>query len=298
MVVERRVVDNRVFLLGLDELYRYAMKNQERGELLTCARRVAEALHTPPADVPIEGYYSEESELTEYFRLLRALQQVEETSTPAVASLPEFQRLLDVVSSSLFGQPQQDDKLLPAGRDALSHALSDTSPADWSIETLVTKARAAAQKMDDYSLVGLAARAQDAVVLAALRESVVVYAEMIFGAAGPPQTPEYVWKVDKDLAAHAQRFVETFNKLFDHELPTPEPKNAQIYWDASWFNGIIGRCARLGIDQPTPPQRHYHWAIFRNADGEYAVQEFWKSEVWTTDRYRSATGQSGRPLNL
>jgi len=180
----------------------------------------------------------------------------------------------------------------------LAQAMFDTSPTDWTVDTLVTKARAAAQTGDDYSLVGLAARAQDAVVLAALRESVVLYAERLMGAAGPPQTPEYVWEVDEDLSAQARRFVETFNALFDNELPAPEPTSVFIYFHAGKGNEILGRCARIGIDQPAPPQRHYHWAICREANGEYAVQEFWNSEVWTTGRYRSSIGRGGRRLNL
>jgi len=60
------VVDDRVFLLGLDQLYREAMKWHERGELLTCARRVAATLGVSPADVPIEGYYGEDEDLAEY----------------------------------------------------------------------------------------------------------------------------------------------------------------------------------------------------------------------------------------
>src|ERR671930_658665 len=55
---ERRVIDNRVFLLGLDALYRGAMKQNEGVELLRCAREVAWSLHVAPANVPVEGYYA------------------------------------------------------------------------------------------------------------------------------------------------------------------------------------------------------------------------------------------------
>ena len=51
--VVQHVVDNRVMLLGLGELYRTAMKEHERTELLVCARRVSTALHQAPADVPV-----------------------------------------------------------------------------------------------------------------------------------------------------------------------------------------------------------------------------------------------------
>ena len=71
---DRYIVDNRVFLLGLDELYRDAVKPHERGELLDCAREVADVLHVESEDIPIEGYYSEHPQLTEYFKLMRALQ--------------------------------------------------------------------------------------------------------------------------------------------------------------------------------------------------------------------------------
>ena len=103
MFTERRVVDNRVFLLGLDKLYRDAMKQHERGELLGCTRRVAKALNATPADVPVEGYYAEDERLTEYFRLVRALQDIDESATSKVDSLAEFQRLRDVTSAPLYG---------------------------------------------------------------------------------------------------------------------------------------------------------------------------------------------------
>lgn len=57
--VDEHVVDNRVFLLGLDQLYRERVKRHESTELLTCARAVAARLNVAPAAVPIEGYYTE-----------------------------------------------------------------------------------------------------------------------------------------------------------------------------------------------------------------------------------------------
>ena len=287
MFSEKRVVDNRVFLLGLDKLYREAIKQHERGELLRCARRVAEVLRASPADVPVEGYYAEDEQLTEYFRLVRALQDVSEGATPSVESLAEFQRLRDVTSAPLYGRPQNTGKLLPSGRDALSQALHDTFP-NWTVASLTAAAYRNAREIDEISLVGLAARVQDAVVLAALRESVVLYAEMVFGAALHRPRPKYVWKVDKDLAQQATRFIDTFNALFGEKLPPPDRAQAERYWHAYKDNEILGRCVRLGCDDTISPIRHYHWAIYRAADGEFAVQEFWKPEVWTTARYGSA----------
>lgn len=292
MLTEYCVVDNRVFLLGLDKLYRDAMKQHERGDLLGCARRVSEALHVKPADVPVEGYYAEDGQLTEYFRLVRALQKVDESAMTLVNSMAEFQRLRDVTSAPLYGCPQYNHMLLPKGRDALSQALIDTSP-NWTVTSLTAAACNIALETDEISLVGLAARIQDAVVLAAVRESVVLYAEDLDLCADfDPPRPKYVWNVDEELAQHARRFVDTFNALFGEELPPPDPAQAQHYWHAYEDNEILGRCVRLGYDKSTSPVRHYHWAICGAGAGEFMVLDFWHHEVWTTTRYRSAL--SGR----
>lgn len=293
MPEERRVVDNRTFLLGLDHLYREAVKWHERGELLLDARRVASTLHVAPAAVPVEGYYAEDERLTEYFRLMRALQAVPEERTPEVARLPEFRRLLEVTSAPLYGRPVQTGMLLPAGRDPLSQALADTAPA-WRLPRLTEVAYEAALAADDFSLVGLAARVRDAVVLTATRESVVLYAEVMAGSAFQPQQPEYIWQVDEELARQARRFVAAFAELFGDNLPPPGPTQAEKYWHACEDNKIMGRCVRLGYNDATTPVLQYHWALCRGDDGKVVVQEFWHPELWTTARYRAALRAGGR----
>lgn len=276
------MVDDRVFLLGLDEFYRSAMKGHERGELLDAARAVAAELGVGPAGVPVEGYYHEDERLTEYFLLMRALGAVEDRRIAEVEPLAGYRRLVEVTSAPLYGEPQWEGKLLPTGRDALSRALEDLWPS-WTIALLTEAARSAAVGHDDFSLVGLAARAGDPVVLAALRESVVLYAQVVVAAAARPPKYEYVWDVRPELTGAAQRFIDTFNALFGEDLPAAEPDHAKQYWFARQRNEIVGRCARLGTDDATPPN-HYHWAIERSGA---AVEEFWDTEVWTTHRYRS-----------
>ena len=283
------VVDNRVFLLGLDDLYRSAMKRNESLELLRCAREVAWTLHVKPAEVPVEGYYAEDARLTEYFRLFRALQEEPNTRVAAVERLPAYQRLYEVTSSPLFGRPRNEDKLLPVGHDALSNALQQLAP-HWTIPTLTAAADQAARAMDDYSLVGLAARTQDPVVLAALRESVVLYAEpLLAGSMSKPLPPVYEWRVDAELAHQANRFIRTLNALFPVGTPLPAAaaENAQKYWNAGVKNtmAIVGRCVRVGYDDRRNPVMHYHWGITRS-QGALEVEEFWAPEIWTTERYR------------
>lgn len=284
MSAERHVVDNRVFLLALDHLYREAMKRHERVELLSCARQVASALHLTPLAVPVEGYYAGDEQLTEYFRLMRTLQQVDEERRPAVAGLQAFRRLDQVTSAPLFGRPQPEGKLFAVGRDALSQALLRTQPP-WTIARITIAARAAAQELDDISLVGLAARLEDAVVLAALRESVVLYAQLGW-IDTPPATIE--WQVDDDLAELAARFIDAFNALFGERLPPPVVEETHRYWRAYEDVKVVGRCVRLGSDDTQLPIRHYHWVICFGPDGQLTVHEFWHHEVWTTARYREA----------
>src|SRR5258706_113486 len=283
----RLVVDNRVFLLGLDDLYRSAMKRNEGCELLRCAREVALTLHVKPANVPVEGYYAEDARLTEYFGLLRALQEEPNSRVAAVERLPAYQRLYEVTSSPLFGRPSNEDKLLPVGHDPLSRALLKLRP-DWTIPTLTRAAYEAARAMDDYSLVGLAARIQDPVVLAALRESVVLYAQvMTLGMAPPDEPPTLERRVDAEPASQANRFIDAFHALFPQgrRLPAATAENAATYWGACDQRAIVGRCVRVGYDD-TRTAMPYHWAI--NGSQGLEAEEFWAPEIWTTERYRQA----------
>ena len=275
----RRVVDNRVFLIGLNELYRAAIKEREGSELLSCAERVASALRLRPPSVPIEGYYGADADLIRYFILIRALQGTSLKRASEVENLPEFSRLLAVASSPIYGRPVRDS-LLPVGRDPLSEALR-IEPV-WSLPTLTATAARLAHETDDYSLAGLAARAGDPVALTALRESVVLYTETALGRA-MFLTSEFVWAVDQELALVAQRFVDAFNALFGPELPEPVAKNAEVFWASFEDADLVGKCVRLGQTRSTP-HRYYHWAIVGGA-ARLGVHEFWDDRVRTTSDY-------------
>lgn len=286
---ERRIVDNRVFLLGLDELYREAMKRHEREELLRCAEEVAQTLSVRPANVPIEGYYYEDKKLTRYFRLMRGLQSVRRNRESEVLSLNSFQRLREVTEESgLLGFPESGDSLLRVVADPLTLALNNTFP-EWNVNELTQAAHQLAPESEDFSLVALASLSKDAVVLVALRESVVLYVRG-GGAGRMPRQPEYVWEVDLIIEDRAKRFVRTFNELFNEGLPEPKATNAKRFYDACRTWKIIGRCVRIGVDVTTRPNRHYHWAIDLNNSSQLRVNEFWDTEIWTTERYRQQNG--------
>jgi hypothetical protein len=282
---ETRVVDDRVFVLGLDELYRDAMKGHERGELRGCAERLAARLGVPPAEVPVEGYYGEDEALTAYFRSFRALQGVPKERRTEVSKTPDYERLFAVATSPIYGVAVPNRYLLYGGRDPLTQALISTRPP-YEVTALVEKSARFAEKDDDISLVGLAARARDPVLLAAVRESVVLYAEKLM--TGFPATPEYLWRVSPELERHGARFIETFRALFPSTPPghfaAPGPAAAEHYWDACKRNDFVGRCVQLA-ETDMDPIEYYHWAIRREGES-LNVEAFWSRDVWTTERYR------------
>lgn len=288
------VVDNRVLLLGLDELYRERMKQNERGELLACARTVCEILAVSPRSGPVEGYYTEDESLTEYFQRMRALQDIPNQARPRVEHLPQYQRLLQVTSSRIFGEPQFRHKLLPAGLDSLSSALESTFP-NWNVDSLTSAAHQRARKSDDFSLVGLAALAKDPLLITALRETSVLYALVAIGAAPTTIKVVYEWAVDPVLSERAQVFISTFNGLFGNALPAVAASSAEIFWNAADESALYGRCVRLGYDDSIAPPRQYHWALAPSRDG-LVVRDFWSTELWTTERFREALMTSPETL--
>jgi hypothetical protein len=290
--VEERVVDDQLFVLGLDELYREAMKPRERGELRACAAKVMARLSVAPANVPIEGYYGEDAELAAYFRAFRALQGEGIERRREVAGMPEFERLLSVASAPLYGVPLEIGKLLPQGRDPLTTAMQKV-PVPWTVTALVSRAGDEAESGDDCSLVGIAARTRDPVLVTAVRESVVLYAATLCTAM--PTQPRYEWRVSPAIEAAARRFVETFRALFpdttDAEFPIPEASAVETYWGAGKNSKPLGRCVRIATDDLG---NSYHWAIRLEGD-EFAVHDFWTNDVWTTDRYRQKMKLEGAP---
>jgi hypothetical protein len=292
-----RIVNNRILILGIDEIYRKYMKEFESVFLLPQVEVIAAKLNVHEADVPIEGYYGEHETLTRYFKLIRALQEVAESSEILVHDLPEFHKIWEVTNSPIFGKPIRKGKLLPQGRDPLSQALEDTKDMGWKAQKIIGRAYEVVMGMDDISLVGLTVRLKDPIVITALRESVILYAEKL--ELGYYQEPKikYLWKVDNEFAQVANRLIEEFNKLLPKDsyisngIPKAEPQNANRFYSSFGDNEILGRCANLGLDRSSPPQ-HYHWAITKQKD-EFALDEFWDTKLWTTDEYRAKQKQLG-----
>jgi hypothetical protein len=288
-----RIVDDRVFLRGLDQLYRDAVMLHERGGLLRAARAVAAALDVYRADVDPPGYYGKDEKLSEYFRLLRALQLEPASRRPEVAAMKEFRRLLAVTSSPLYGTVcEKDEGLLPTPRDPLTIVLN--LGGEWSLKRVIELAHDEAKESDDVSLVALACLTRDAVLLTALRESVVLYGESVRFTREPREENwRYEWRVNDEIARRATRFVTTFNELFGEELPHPVAENAQEFYESGVSWNPSGRCICLATTD-TDPVRYYHWSILSDADGALRVEEFWDDMEWTTGQYRAKHTQDWR----
>jgi hypothetical protein len=288
--MDRLVVTDRVLVLGLDGLYRDDVKKHESSTLLSCARAVARALKVDPASGPIEGYYVESDQLSEYFQLSRALQATNVDRRSEVYRMPAFSRLLRVYSSRIYGYETAHNGVLPAGHDSLSESLGQNM-GHWEMGALLNASITAALKNDDYSIVGLASRLNDGVCVTAVRETVVLYAEIIITADSLEdilKEPEYEWKVSDEMTKQANRFIDEYNSLFDSRLPAARPENAKAFYNACSKNELEGRCVRIGIDIMSEPIRYYHWKIDRSKDGELMASDFWSEELWTTERYRQS----------
>jgi len=234
------IVDDRVFVLGLDYLYREAMKTFEAERLLPCVEQLAQALSVTPEEIPIEGYYSESRALRQYFKTMRALQEVPRTREPQVKGLEAFETLLKILTSGLFGEPVYKGKLL-------------------------------------------------------LRESVVLYAEIVsFGCIEEPEC-RYSWQVSPEITERGNQFIRTFNELTESQLPVALAKNAETFALAFSKNEIIGRCVRIGDSGAGQPP-YYHWAIYMTNSRDpnsLQVEDFWNPEIITTEKYRSFNPRKG-----
>lgn len=280
---DKRIIDNRVFLLGLDALFREAQKRYETSILLPIVRDIKDDLALTPQDVLIEGYYTETPELKEHFLLVRSLQTFPKKTTERVKDREGLHRLLSYTSSKIFGRSLEEDRFLPVMVDPLAEALRRTYPK-WNIPNLTAVASDVAKEWNDVSLVGLACLANDCCVITALKESAVLYGSKVVGVFFDKRKPTYEWRVDNFLEEKANVFIQEFNSLTDAAIPLALPENAAMFYRASSLNAISGRCVNIGSNPEG--NRFYHWAIEVDSKRAYFVKDFWDDHVWTTDKYR------------
>jgi hypothetical protein len=285
--MDKCVVTDRVLLLGLDSMFRYNMQSRETSMLLPCARLVARILGINKSDSPTEGYYADNEALAEYFGLIRALQETKIERRSEVERMPAFRHLLEVCSSRIFGFRVIDSGLLPTVRDSLSQALTDKI-GNWEMNALIGASAAAARSNDDYSLVGIASMLMDGACLTAVRETAVLYAEVVLTSDELFPEHVYEWDVSEEVGTRANRLIDEYNRLFHADLPAAKADNAERFFEEYKGNSADGRCVRIGTDLESSPIRYYHWKIDRAKDGSLNADSFWSEEIWTTEKYRQS----------
>lgn len=280
----RIVVDDCTLVVGLSELFRQEMKIYEVANLLPLAEEACKALDLAPAAVPVEGYYTESSELEKYFRLIRALQDSEARELSPLTARDAIFQLREVLTSRAMGRVESNDRLLPRTSSPLGEALQILST--WTIDGLCEEAQKLVRK-DDFGLLAVAAAAGDPVGLCAARESMALMADVELAEM---QVPEFEWGVSQNVAEVASRFVSALAETTRITLPEPAPPSAHLYGQAARDAELIGRCILIG-EQFGNPYSYYHWYIDLR-DDQLTVKDFWSSNRWTTADLRQLPSDS------
>lgn len=278
-------INNRNLILALDYLYRENMKFFEVKKLLPAATKLVELLSLSVADVPVEGYYVENEDLTEYFLKVKTLQNCKNGEERRVENEDSYKILSKTLSSEIFGYGQKSG-FFPQRLDSLYYALMDIPVDNWKVLTLTEAAYKFSDKNNDISLVGIAASLRDSVVLTALRESVALYGAVVAGCAMEQPTIRYKWNVDPELENKVNQFIDKFNLLTGSSVKNAKSDNVEYFYEAFEENEIAGRCIFIGFDDRKDPIENYHWAIKYSQTG-FFVDDFWSGEIWTTQRYEN-----------
>jgi len=282
------IVDDQTFVVGLSELFREQMKAYELATLLPLAETACGALSLSPAVVPVEGYYSESSELEKFFRLIRALQSAEGQELSSGPGEHAIVRLREVFTSPAMGRLEENDGLIPRTSSPFGEALR--SLANWSIDDLSRKAQNLVRN-DDAGLVAVASATGDPTAICVARESVALTADVELAEI---DSSNFIWAVSKHVAEVAHRFVSSLADATGITLPKPEEPSSQLYGEAAKAAELVGRCILIG-ERSSTAHPFYHWYIDTCRD-ELAVKDFWSSSVWTTDNLRRMPANR-RPLS-
>ena len=270
-------VDDRCFVLGLNEAFREVKQAYELAVLLPAAERVAAALGVAEADVPVEGYYYQSEALSRYFRLIRALQQQPATAMPGADCAQALQTLRAYFSSPALGRPVSGmDNLLPQTSSPLNEALQTILPQDWNIDRICQAAMAQVDE-DDVNLLALAAMTGDALLICATRETMAL--DMCVATCAI-ETPTYRWAVSAALAERANRFIDRLQRDTGIVLPAADASSAEYYFHQQQNAGLSGRCIAIG---QIPGNGYYHWYIGYDLGG-CQVKDFWSDSLWTTEQ--------------
>jgi len=312
-------VDDLVFFQIVDKQIRDAMQEVET-EMLPTAKQALTDTKIPLREFPIEGYYGNKPELTEYFNHLKSLQtKYSETITDSVQRLHDFysheafglqQAVITAINQENVWNPMSPPAVISPRVDPLTIAISYTLPAATSSSdvyrdlTIANISRWLEGVEPGKGLVGLGAVVDriatkktgvyDPIATTLARETTVLSAATMM-SIGPP--PGYL--VSPEVEEQGNKVIDAYNSLFE-----------EFGFDARIENVTGKNAMRLNEDLPDmvrvvrihstnfPGQdpQFYHWGIKeefnqKTGDIDHKVIDFWRNQVVTTDMYEKAPQQ-------
>ena len=281
------VVNDFVLILSLDSFYRDCMKKYEAEDLLPLVKNIFEELKISPGEFPVEGYYYETDELKSYFNHVKTLQTLEQESIKCkekIYNMSGYKKLTELFCSGLYGIYEYEGFLLPAVRDPIYYSLKSLQqPEKWNAENILNEAYTIIKDTEDTTIVGLGILLKNPVIVTALKESVVLYNDILPTGELDHRIKyiyKYIWNVSKEIENLANKIIEIFNGICPYRIPIAVAENAKKYYNNFSSNPIKIRCVKIGYDNLS--QKYYHWAI-NNVNYNYKFVDFWDTKLWTTE---------------
>jgi len=294
-IIKELIVNDFEFIIGLDSFYREKMKKYEVKILLPLIKEIFQNIDIQKKNFPIEGYYYENEDLTEYFNYVKTLKTLNNDYKPKIENMQGYKKLLNILCSGLYGNYYFNESILPITKDPIYRTLENLSFDNWKSEKIIKTAFSIIKEENDFSIISLGIIKKDPIILTALRESVALYSDIFVGSA-PNLTVKYeykyIWNVSNEIQNKANNIIEIFNGICPYKIPIAEEKNVKKYYDEYVSNPINIRCIRIGIDNIG---KNYHWAII-NTDylkRNYKFKEFWDSKFWTTETLKKDSKKLG-----
>ena len=234
---------------------------------------------------PIEGYYYKTKKLSNYFNIIRNLQEYEPIFD-RIENTKELKELQIITGNKLFGSiksERYDNSPLPRMKDIMTLCMEDKKlfpeykHHPWNIKKIMNNLLAF--YTGNPNIVELATLINKPECLVAGCETDILYREdvMISGCASPFLLPEIVWNVDKEVQNMGINIINRLNELTNNNIPTPTEYNNGYYDNLA----ETPRIARLGYQKNT--EEHYYWILERNRD----VRDLYTKDIITTESYKN-----------
>ncbi len=315
MKTQKLVIDDIQYFRALESEVRDGMKSFEIS-LLPVAEQAVKDSGFSVGTYPVEGYYHEKPELTQYFNCIRTLQgNYTTTITPAIQHLhnvythPIFglkQGMRTAINQTDVYYPQLNPVTISPVVDPVTVATQRLAPPhklpDWTTESIIQEAEKIPKGI---CLVGLALLVDelhkekgkyDPVATCAARETTVLSAMKWINITSVGPETKIDWRVSPKVEAYGKEVVNGYNDLItEYSMMVKRsqgsksaqrivrqmtPKNVEsVLKHAPDMRRCVNLCAddRVGF---------YHWAI-QEKNGRYHVVDFYAPQIVTTKEYQN-----------